>query len=720
MRSWHILLTLAGLLPLANVQAQVNETGVTIQGNALRYGLSLAQNESKMLSASYFNSDRKLYYLHWVNNGWAEELVHNTGIVQSYFNFTSLVYVYDQPHIVFYDSGLLRHSWRDYAGSWQTEIVDNGPSVGAYLSAIYCGAGKICVAYYDAANTDLKFAKGSAGSWTVSAVDSGANDLGQFTGIALNTSGRVLISYYDATLMLPKVAEQNQDETWSKETLPNIAAYGRWTSIIQGSDGTTHLAAGSWFDLYNNTEDGFLYYASKPAGGAWSAEQLPFTYTGPWTSIMLSSDNKPEICARRYMNSIFGQDSNAYYIYLDQNDNWQSVYLTPNVTLNYYQQIKCLKDKWDNPMVGYYFTTGAAQASGIELHAPTDSDGDLIPDAEDMHPNDSDADGDGLGDGYELLATGTDPELDDSDADSINDFLDVQPLEADNLNLVPDGNCEQGVVTAWSPLNAPENYSKESVLVAQGQRSLLLDSPGSFSGIVQRDLDGAQATRYLLQMYYQRLSGTARFTLGWGNDSDLEGAAFSDNSSSEWQSYSRYVTSPGAAGDLRLLIETDGGLVVDGIQLYESPPGATPIPQPTLRPTATPTSTPTQTRTPTPTATGSPTSTPTATPTTTSTPATQATATPGPATLISARSRAAKSSSKRSVVGKIYLDNPLQTPLQGRLLSIVCNSRLGSIKTSNSAGKASFLVARARKAKRCYLQSAEIKSNTVKVPARRP
>ena len=100
-------------------------TATALQGTALRYGLSLSQNKASSLSASYFNFDRNLYYLYSDSTGWHEELVTNVGIARSYFNFTTLVFIRDEPHIVFYHSGMeeLKHAWKNAGGIWQTEIM---------------------------------------------------------------------------------------------------------------------------------------------------------------------------------------------------------------------------------------------------------------------------------------------------------------------------------------------------------------------------------------------------------------------------------------------------------------------------------------------------------------------------------------------------------------------------------------------------------------------
>jgi hypothetical protein len=728
LRLFTIVVALLALIPLSAASAEPDLTGALRNGNALRYGLSIAHDGSRIPSASYFNDDRNLYLLRFTNGGWNEQLVHTTGIVRSYFNFTSLVYVFDQPHIIFYDSAQnnLKHSWHN--GVWQTETIDAGSSVGSYLSAIHCGEGNLCVAYYDATSMSLKFAKGTMGSWTITTLDSGTNQVGQFTSIALTTEGRPLVAYYDATLELPKVAENTGNGTWTIETLPAVGGYGRWTSIAQGSDGTTHLSAGSYFDRYNNSANGYTYYASKPLGGAWSATQLPFLYTGTWTSLLLDSSNKPVICSGKYQNSIFGQDAAVSYLYRDANNDWQGVPLAPNYTLNSYTHIRCLLDYWNDPVVGYYFTNGQSQFSGIYLHSAVDADNDQLPDLRDPAPADTDADNDGLGDGYELLINGTDHTIADSDGDMVDDLNDALPLDPYNNNLLADANCDQGTVTAWKLLRTPFDLQKESVVVAEGQRSLLIKGGGTLNGVAQRNLATSQTTRYRLQLWYKRSAGTIRVSLGWGYDLDLENAALVDNSSSAWVSYARDITTPDSPGDLRLLIETNGEALIDHVQLYESPLGATPLPQSTVRPSATPTFTPTPVSTHTPSAT--PTFTPTATPTTTQTPLPTGTQTPAPPAsptagpsepgkrVIAVSVKNPRRSTTSRVHATIFIDGAVDTPLVNRSLSLSCARKRVATKRSDALGRATYAVARRAKSLRCVVSAGKLRSKTFKVPQR--
>lgn len=586
------------------VIAQADLPATQLGASGARYGTSFGQNSSGLTAVAYFKSDRKLYLLRFVNLAWTEELASNITINLGSRNYTSLVYRYDLLHIIFYDSvsDTLQHAWRSVAGNWTTGTIDSSGRVGSHLSAIACGNAEICVSYYDIDNTDLKFAKGRAGSWNVETVEHLANDIGQFSSITVNNAGRPVISYYDATAQLPKVAEQAINGSWQIETLPNIATYGRWTSIVHDTHGTTHLSAGSSQDAYTHTSDGRLYYAEKPSGGNWSVTVLPPLHTSASTSISLLPNGHPQIAARNYFQSaVFGSGSSVRYVYQISQGIWQTEDLYPNLTDNNYNSIKTMLDPWGNAQIGYYYTNGSTLGSGIALNGLADNDHDLLPNTMDPLMNVVDFDGDGFADGYEVIELGTSPILADSDSDGNNDAVDLEPLESLAANLVRDGNCERPLVDRWTTLNSPLDFLKDEDVVAEGTRGLFINGGGSgYRGVMQQQLSVNQNTSYRLQLYYKRSSGTARIRIGWGNNSDFENAGLNDNSNEGWQSYVRDFTTPSSIGDLRLLIDTDGVMRVDAIQLYAYNPHDSPIPQPTVKPTPTPTEFPMPGDTPSP------------------------------------------------------------------------------------------------------------------------
>ncbi|TVL99665.1 MAG: hypothetical protein CV087_17085 [Candidatus Brocadia sp. WS118] len=72
-----------------------------------------------------------------------------------------------------------------YGGTWFRGIVDRGGDVGSYSSMAIDSSGKLHISYYDATNLDLKYATNASGSWVTTTVDS-AGKVGKYTAVALD------------------------------------------------------------------------------------------------------------------------------------------------------------------------------------------------------------------------------------------------------------------------------------------------------------------------------------------------------------------------------------------------------------------------------------------------------------------------------------------------------------------------------------------------------
>ncbi len=261
-------------------------------GEVGRLNTSLALDSSNRPRISYYDSTNDhLKYASWNGTTWDLETVDSAGGVGQYSSLA--LDSSGNPRISYWDStnGDLKYaSWN--GSSWDIEKVDETEYVGTYTSLALDSSNSPRISYYDYTNTgegDLKYASwnGTTSTWDIVTVDSAGN-VGEYTSLALDSSGNPRISYFDHTNVNPKYAYWDGDE-WKTETVDADAAYaGGYTSLALDSSGTPHI---SYLDVTNRD----LKYASRN-GTSWDIETADSAGEVGWyTSLALDSSNRPRI-----------------------------------------------------------------------------------------------------------------------------------------------------------------------------------------------------------------------------------------------------------------------------------------------------------------------------------------------------------------------------------------------------------------------------------------
>lgn len=133
--------------------------------------------------------------------------------------------------------------------NWETVTVDNDGFITLGGSLALGSAGRIHVAYYESTSGDLKYATCSTDctaseSWDVT-VALADGDVGRYTSLALDASGRLHVSYQvagAADLAYATCAGNcTSSGSWQSTVVEDEGEVGRWTSIGVDGNGRIHV-----------------------------------------------------------------------------------------------------------------------------------------------------------------------------------------------------------------------------------------------------------------------------------------------------------------------------------------------------------------------------------------------------------------------------------------------------------------------------------------------
>jgi hypothetical protein len=206
--------------------------------------------------------------------------------------------------------------------SWQISTVDSQGWVGTYTSIAIDSTGKPHISYYDDTQGTLKYARWDGSNWIISTVDSDDNTaLGQYTSIALDNSDHAHISYfydwYDNSQL--RYAHWT-GSTWQISIIDSsLGTLGTYTSIAIDNSQQPCIA-------YCDKNTGILKYAVRN-GSNWTISTVDASGPdGNDTSLSLDNNGNPHIS----YSIFYGGYSRLKYAYRS-GTTWQLTTLDPTV-----------------------------------------------------------------------------------------------------------------------------------------------------------------------------------------------------------------------------------------------------------------------------------------------------------------------------------------------------------------------------------------------------
>jgi hypothetical protein len=136
--------------------------------------------------------------------------------------------------------GAFKYAEQAKSGLWSTQTIDTNGAGGGFISLAFDPAGLPSFSYYDAANSDLRFARFTGSVWSKTTVASRRSQ-GLYTNVFYD-GGNPVIYYYNKTADA-LIAARSDGKVWNYETL--ISGGGRENRVAIDANGFETF---SWYE----------------------------------------------------------------------------------------------------------------------------------------------------------------------------------------------------------------------------------------------------------------------------------------------------------------------------------------------------------------------------------------------------------------------------------------------------------------------------------------
>ncbi|MFA5858198.1 MAG: hypothetical protein WC955_03950 [Elusimicrobiota bacterium] len=194
----------------------------------------------------------------------------------------------------------------DLSAEWYTQTVQSTGDAGQHCSIALDSTNKPHIAYYDATNTKLMYASWTGSSWSIETVDSSpGDDTGKYCSLAIDTAGTAHIAYFKhvpvgETTNFIKYATRISSGNWSYQTVDSGSYSGEdfkyLTLSLDPNTDTPYIS-------YHTTQNLDLFCATW-TGSTWNTEPVDSVgNVGKYNSTSVGLDGTPHISYRDETNT---------------------------------------------------------------------------------------------------------------------------------------------------------------------------------------------------------------------------------------------------------------------------------------------------------------------------------------------------------------------------------------------------------------------------------
>jgi hypothetical protein len=192
----------------------------------------------------------------------------------------------DTPYIAYYNEDKLLLAQKR-GGNWSIETLDEEGPFLFYISLVLDSVGRPCIAYYQSyPESNLKYARWTGTDWLIETVDAG--DAGTYCSLALDSSDRPHIAYFDWGVNKLKYAHWDGDE-WQCEFVETGGDTTIYISLALDSNDRPHIS-------YQKRDDEYDLRYAHWDGSLWLVETVDAAgNSGSFSSIAVDSRDRPHI-----------------------------------------------------------------------------------------------------------------------------------------------------------------------------------------------------------------------------------------------------------------------------------------------------------------------------------------------------------------------------------------------------------------------------------------